>query len=480
MPTRREMMKAGLYAAGIAGATGSAMWPRELFADAPAPLAGQGKVPTRFIFMTKGNGLFPDVMVPPSFDQALQAKEKAKEAYTVDLDGHTLPGWMSPLAKHQKNLTILQGLSGMMCTTGHHTWCSSLGAMRANERTSSIKWATVDFELAKRFPSPFDHIELACFPDGGGNSRGDINGIDVGFSARGAEQPNYAFGSPKVAMAELFKSVSNEKAAQILYEMDSQALAFVAGNNRTVAEQLEGIEHLKVQNYADSIQSIRERNKKVEAMAEQIRKNLPNIPDKYLESDSLSTLDRQDALCEILLSTLISGMTNVLSFTVDELGTTYTGIPGIEKEQVNIHDVGHGKPVADLDALTVRDRVRQQHIKLMERIVAKLKATPEVDGKGAMFDNTVIMYLPNNGETHHSRGSEWPFVIMAGDNTPLNIGRRYIRLPNYGEQGHKTLGNWYTTILNAYGNPIKHYGATDTGLDKFGIDQKGAIKELLA
>jgi hypothetical protein len=96
-----------------------------------------------------------------------------------------------------------------------------------------------------------------------------------------------------------------------------------------------------------------------------------------------------------------------------------------------------------------------------------------------MFDNTVIMYLPNNGETHHSRGSEWPFVVVAGDNTPLNIGRRYIRLPKYGDPGHKTLGNFYTTILNAYGNPIEHYGSTDSGLDKFGIDQKGAIKEFI-
>lgn len=477
MPTRRDILKASLYTAGAASA---AMWPHELFADAPTPLTGRGKVPTRFIFMTKSNGLLPNVLVPPSFDEATMAKEKAKEAYTIDLDDHTLPSWMEPIAKHQKNLTILQGLSGKMCTTGHHTWCSALGAMRANERISSIKWATVDFELARLFPSPFEHIELACFPSGGGNSRGDINGIDTGFSARGAQQPNYAFGSPKVAMAELFKAVSNDKAAQILYEMDNQALAFIAGNHGKVAEQLHGIEQLKVQNYANSVQAIRDRNKKVEAMADQIRKHLPNLPDHYLDNDAISTLDRQDGFCQILISTLISGMTNVVSFTVDELGTGYTGLPKLENEAVNIHEVGHGKGYGDLDALSIRDGIRLQHMELMNRIVSRLKATPEIDGKGTMFDNTVIMYLPNNGETHHSNGSEWPFVVMAGDNTPLNIGRRYIRLPKYGDQGHKTLGNWYTTILNAYGNPIDHYGATDTALDKFGIDQKGPIKQLLA
>ena len=100
--------------------------------------------------------------------------------------------------------------------------------------------------------------------------------------------------------------------------MDNQALAFIAGNHGKVAEQLRGIERLKVQNYANSVQAIRDRNKKVEAMADQIRKHLPNLPDRYLDNDAISTLDRQDGFCEILISTLISGMTNVVSFTVDE------------------------------------------------------------------------------------------------------------------------------------------------------------------
>ena len=104
---------------------------------------------------------------------------------------------------------------------------------------------------------------------------------------------------------------------------------------------------------------------------------------------------------------------------------------------MNIHEIGHGKGYGGLDALSIRDGIRLQHMELMNRIVSRLKATPEIDGKGTMFDNTVILYLPNNGETHHSNGSEWPFVVMAGDNTPLNIGRRYIRLPKYSNQGHK-------------------------------------------
>lgn len=478
MPTRRELIKAGLYALGAAG--GSTLLPRHLLADGGASgLAGGSKAPTRFIFVHKGNGLLPDSLIPPSFDQQLMKQEKAKDGFTVDLDGHTLPGWMAPLAKHADNLTILQGLSGKMCTTGHHTWCSSLGAFKANERLSSIKWATVDFELAKLFPSPFEHIELACFPGGGGNSRGNINGIEKGFSARGAQQPNYAFGSPKVAMQELFKSVSDDEAAKVLYKLDREVLKFVAGNETGIAGELSGHEQAKVKNYAESVEAIRERNRKVEAMAGQIRKAMPNLEQNYY-ADDVSTVDRQNGFVEILLSTLISGMTNVVAFTADELGTTYTGLKKIENENVNLHDVGHGKGFGGMAALDIRDGVRSQHALMIEKIVARLKATPEVTGEGSMFDNTVLFYFPDNGETHHSRGTQWPFVVLAGDNTPLNVGRRYIRLPKYGEAGHKTLGNMWTTVLNAYGNPIEHYGAMDTGLDKFGIDQKGAITQLLS
>jgi Protein of unknown function (DUF1552) len=383
---------------------------------------------------------------------------------------------MQPVAAHQSNMTILQGLSGMMCTTGHHTWQSSLGVYRANERLSSIKWATVDFELARLFPSPFEHIELACFPDGGGNARGNIEGIDVGFSARGAGQPNYAFGSPKVALRELFKSVAAEKQDQTRYALERKLLEFTAGSQAELAANLSGSERAKVANYADAIGDIRRRNEKVDGMADAIRKNLPQMDPKYF-ADKLSTLDRQWGHTEILLSTLISGMTNVVAFTVDELGTPYTGLPGIENDPVNLHDVGHGKGVGKFTALDIRAAVRTQHMKLVDTIISRLKAVPEADGN--MFDNTMLFYFPDNGETHHSNGSEWPFLVFSGRNSKLNIAGRYIRLPKHGEAGHKTLGNWYTTILNAYGNPIKHFGDLDMALESKKLPQLGVIPEFL-
>ncbi|MCE9561548.1 MAG: DUF1552 domain-containing protein [Planctomycetes bacterium] len=440
---------------------------------APSP----GKPPMRFIFMHKGNGLFPSVLVPPSLSPADADKEQAKDAFSVDLNKHQLPDWMKPIAAHKSNMSILQGLSGKMCQTGHHTWQSSLGVYKANEKLTSIKWATVDFELARMFPSPLSHLELACFPTGGGNARGNINGIETGFSARGPQQPNLAYGSPKIALRELFKVVYNNKSDQVEYNLERKVLEFTAGKQSSLAGNLNGVERTKVANYADSVEEVRARNGRLEKMADVIRKHLPTLDAKYL-ADDITTVDRQRGHVEILLATLISGMTNVVAFTADELGTPYTGLNRLEKETVNLHDVGHNKGFGDLKADEVRTEVRLQHMSLINTIVTRLKVVPEGDGN--MFDNTTLLYFPDNGETHHSSGVEWPFLVFTGRNTKLNIAGRYIRLPKHGKEGHKTLGNLYTTILNAYGNPIPHYGDLDLALEKMKIDQKGPIREFLA
>jgi hypothetical protein len=434
------------------------------------------KPPMRFIFVHKGNGLFPHAMVPPSLSQDEAAKEAKKASQNLDLSKHELPAWMKPLAAHTADMTILQGLSGKMCTTGHHAFQSALGVYKANERLASIKWATVDFELARLFTSPMEHIELACFPTGGGNARGSLNSIATGFSARGPQQPNFAFGSPKLALQELFKSVSGDRAAQLQTQAGRLAVEFAADREGRLAGSIDGRERSKVSRYADSLEALRERDRQIDAMADAIRPHVPKLDPKYL-AENVNTVDRQRGHAEVLLAALISGLTNVVTFTIDELGHPYTGLPRMENDIVNLHDVGHNKGVGSLTADEVRAAVRLQHMSILDTIASRLKKVPE--GDGTMFDNTTILYFPSSGETHHSHGTEYPFIVLSGKNSKLNIRNRYIRLPNYGDAGHKTLGNWYTTILNAYGNPMKHYGDPDPGLARFGIDQHGPIREFL-
>ena len=256
-------------------------------------------------------------------------------------------------------------------------------------------------------------------------------------------------------------------------------LQFLQSEEAFKSAVLAGHEKLKLSNHIKSIESIRERNRKVGMMSSTIAKHLPSIDTVHSQGGpNASTPEKQTAFTEMLIAALVTGLTNVVTYTIDELSTPIRGLPGNEGDQISIHELGHNGGYSGVPAEKIREKLRVGHIDQVVRIVERLKAQPE--GKGTMFDNTMILYFPENGEGHHSWGTEAPFVIMAGDNCKLDIAGRYIRLPYHATPGHKTLGNWYTTLLNAHGNPIKHYGDLDLEMSRKKLDQTGAIGQLLA
>jgi hypothetical protein len=460
MHNRRDFLKTS--AAGLFGITGLSSLPSLHAAVATSQSRAVSTGTPRFIFLRKSNGLFPSELVPVSLSAAEKKKDENKEALDIDIDRHELPAWMEPIAHHKNNLTILQGLSAKMCTMGHSTYQSPLAVSRSAERVATITRASVDVELARLFPTPFEHIELTCSQ----NQKGVVRGM----SSIGPMQPNYAFASPGAAYRNLFaagmEKSNDQKADEDLYSFLSTNIA--SYDSRT----LDRMESQKIGNYATSVDSLIARNAQLQKMSAQIAANIPDIKKSILD-DQYTVVEQQYAFVDILLSSLRAGLSNVVTYTLDDLGTRYDGLL---ENTIELHEIGHGKDLKGMPALEVRRHLRHHHMNLINKLVDGLKATPE--GTGSMFDNTMVLYLPENGETHHSVSSEVPFMIFAGDNVKLSMARRrYIRLPNYNEEGHKTLGNWYTTILNAYGNPIKHYGDFDVALK---INQEGAIKHFIS
>jgi hypothetical protein len=407
----------------------------------------------------------------PTFTEEQKNLDKRREAFEVNLDQHELPSWLNPIAKHKANLSILQGLSCKMSENGHWSYSSVMGAFKSGRNSlSGIKRATIDFEMAKLFPSPFGHVELSLT----GNYSSFRTGIVSGYSAPGPHQRNYCYADPQTAYNELFKSVLNPDAVN----SDNAMLEFLEGEESLRADLIQGYEKLKLSNHIDSIDSIRARNKKLEKMSEAIAKNLPEISPIHADGGpNASTPEKQKAMTDILTAALITGLTNVVTYTIDELSTPIKGIQGNEGDHISIHELGHNGGYSGVPADKIREKIRIGHMEQVNAIVEKLKATPE--GNGTMFDNTVVMYFPENGEGHHSHGSEAPFIILSGDNSNLDMAGRYIRLPYHATEGHKTIGNWYTTLLNAHGNPIEHYGDFDLETARKKIDQTGSIKQLI-
>ena len=460
---RRQFLQTSALGAGalaLASSSGSVL----------AASANRG-FPRRFILIRKSNGVRPNELALPSFNDKDKALDAKKQAMEVDLDKHELPEWLRALDGHKRHMTILQGLSCKMSENGHWSYSSVMGAYKSGRNSlSGIKRATIDFELAKLSPSPFGHVELSLT----GNYSSFRTGIVARYSAPAPHHRNYCYADPQTAYNELFKSVVDPDGV----DSENQMLKFLQQDEAYKAQVLKGHEKLKLSNHIASLEAIRERNKKVGKMSEAIKQHLQKIDNIHADGGlNASTPEKQEAMTDILIAALVTGLTNVVTYTIDELSTPIKGLPGNEGDHISIHELGHNGGYSGISADKIREKVRVGHIQQVATIVERLKRVPE--GNGTMFDNTMIMYFPENGEGHHSHGTEAPFVIMAGDNCKLDIAGRYIRLPSHATEGHKTLSNWYTTLLNAHGNPIEHYGDLDLEMSRKKLDQMGAIKQFL-
>ncbi|MEO1995191.1 MAG: hypothetical protein ABGZ17_07945, partial [Planctomycetaceae bacterium] len=217
---------------------------------------------------------------------------------------------------------------------------------------------------------------------------------------------------------------------------------------------------------------IRQRNEKVASLSSIISDNLPTLDAIHANGGSNASLvEKQDAFTDVMLAALIAGLTNVVTYTIDDLGTPITTLPG-NKGRVDLHRLGHSMDVE------LRNIVKASHIAQVAKMVTRLKSVPE--GNGTMFDNTTIIYFSETGAGHHGPDTEAPMVVMTGKNSKLDIAGRFIRLPFHATEGHKTLSNWYTTLLNAYGNKIKHYGDLDLEMSRKKMPQTGAIEQFMA
>ncbi len=424
-------------------------------------------VPKRFIFIRKSSGIRPLEMALRSFSDSDKALDEKKQPFAVSLDKHELPKWLRGLDAHKEHMTILQGLSAKMSENVHWSFSSVMGCFKSNRNTlSAIKRATVDFELARLFPSPFGHVELSF--------AGGRTGIVDGYSAPAPQTRNYCYADPETARNELFKSVLNPDAVN----SDNDMLSFLQTKEGLKVGSIKGHERQRQELQINSIDAIRQRNSELIKLSGSLAEFLPELDPVHADGGpNASTPEKQAAMTEVLIAALKAGLTNVVTYTIDGLGTPITGLPGNETDRVGIHPLGHDEAFGGVPAWKTREQIRISHVNQIKSIVEALQQVPE--GNGTMFDNTMIMYFPENGETHHGIGSESPFLIMAGNNCNLNISGRYVRLPYHGNEGHQTLGNWYTTLLNSHGNPIKHYGDLDPEMSRKKLPQTGSIKQLM-
>ena len=428
----------------------------------------QGKKPVRFVFLVEGNGLPAEHIQPVGITrqempnmrnpQVKQSGEDQLIDLKLSANGHSLPEPLAPLARHVDRLTIMQGLSGRVCGGGHSNDFGALGAYSAG---SGAKDITIDAALARANPGIFQHVALGISRDSGPN-------IIYACSASGPNQKVPVYANPDLAYKMLFgKILGGNPRTEV--GTQSMLLDFMTQDIKRLERQLPYEEAQKMQRYAEAFSSIAKRQSRLgDIDPKKIHAKRDELYNSEVETKRL------EAHFEMAATALITGLTNTVTLASGagspHFEVTFKGL-GIN---VNKHTIGH-KQVEGTEAMAIK--IRQFHMELLAKLVDQLQAVPE--GNGSMMDNTLIVYLSDSAENHHSTCYEWPMLMLGNLGGRLKAQDRFVNFPKYGEKGHATTARFFTTLLHAVGAPVDHFGVKDPELVG-AVEQAGPIDELLS
>ena len=459
--TRRQFTK------GMALGTGSlALSP--LLSQIKAHASGREQdLPKRFVFVVKSSGLTAAAIRPEGTDVGDGSK-----LIDIGLQDCKLPATLQSLEPFKDQLMILDGLSGSNFTGNHSAYYGALSCHHGPEKPAA---ATIDCLLGRMHPAPFLNYGFAPNGHSIGNNFGPIvqeTAVFPKISAYGQNKPMAFQASAAKAYRQLFGSAVDLAAGgKQEFALQTNLLDFLADDVRRVSRQVSPAERDKLNDYLGAFESVRARNDKLADMQETIKKNAPELTTQY---SSKVFADRVSVFFELTAAALITGLTNVITIRADWLSAKYAsfGFGG-----TSVHDIGHNKVTANgLSSAEARDVIRKFQIDQIAGLAAKLKAVPE--GNGSMLDNTMIIYLSDMADAHHSSRRNWPFIVVGGGNHKLKTSGRYLRYPDYKQAGHKTIGNWYNSILQANGaKPQDYFGQVDSQLRD--LDLKGPLSELM-
>ncbi|QDU94036.1 DUF1552 domain-containing protein [Lignipirellula cremea] len=423
------------------------------------------RIPKRFVFVIKSSGLTADAIRP----EAYRSHDGGLDATLQDC---RLPATMASLEAFKDQLLILDGLSGVNFTGNHSSYYGALSCHHAPDKPAA---ATIDCLLGRMLPAPFHNYGFAPNGHSIGNNFGPLvqeTAVFPKISAYGPNKPMAYQASAEKAYRELFGSVADlASGGKKEFALQTNLLDFLAEDVKRVSRNVGPAEREKLDHYLGAFDSVRARNEKLSNMSEAIRRNSPTVTSQY---SSKVFAERVSVFFDLGAAALIAGLTNVVSIRADWLSAKYEsfGFGG-----ASVHDIGHHKKTANgLASEEARDVIRKFQIDQIAGLAAKLKATPE--GDGTMLDNTMIVYLSDGADAHHSVRKNWPFIVVGGRNLGLKSAGRYLRYPDYGLPGHKTIGNWYNTLLTASGSESQEtFGQLDGQLRD--LDLKGPLSELM-
>lgn len=482
--TRRTLMRgAGLTLGGAA------------LAPLLSRIASADDVARRFVFVVEGNGFEPVTMLSNSARRAIDSTASMAigterwwharyrhEAPLVLSDGDldTAPA-LGPLADAGllDQSAVVLGLSSKITGGGHSASHGALSSARTSGSTPGGQ--TIDAYLAGISDvvrgAPYDAIRLGV---------GTNTGVPISFGtcAYGEGRSAPMLLQPSRAFDTLFGSVAGG-AAEASFGSRAGLLAFArAAVQADIAGFGAGMsERAKLERYEATIGDAVRRQERVVALRSSLATYMPELPATNPLHVNGHVLNRFRAQLQLGTAALQAGLTNVLvvgSGTGGDFGVSYQGEPGLGSlTGIGRHDLHH-RSAGDAATRTLIHEVTRRQVAAIADMATALQSTPEPSGTGGtMLDHTLIVFIGDNGEQHHSTASDFPVLLVGGGNMGVRTGGRSIVYPGLdriSSGAHRQLSNLWNTVGYAAAQTLDDFGA-ETPAQRVA---RGPLSELLA
>lgn len=418
--------------------------------------------PPRFVFVVEANGLWEHHIRPQTLGKAGMWNSPVGKLVNAPLAGHKLPEAIAPLEEFKDRMSVILGLSSKHVTPNHGGGYGVFNCCTQGQGNNhAVHTQTIDHALAAKVPAVLSVVGLGVPAS---PNRIFANWLSV--SAPGRPMPFIC--QPEVAFRTLFGSAAEGDAGKI-FQARNKLLDWCRSDIKRVRDELPQMDREKLDVYLDTYEQMQSRQQKLSDIKDRLKANLPSL-DKF---DCKRTTGRFEAQCSVAVAALASRLTNVVVIdtacgyqgyhTWTDLGVTLDG-----------HAIGHmaGQPDREKHAVPVRRFYAERVVDIAKRMAAVK------EGNGTMLDNSLIVYLSDAAEEHHGQGMTWPMVLVGNLGGRLKTAGRFLQFPGYNKAGHRTMSNFFLSLLHAVGDRREKFGEPDRELRD--IDTAGPLTEILA
>lgn len=388
--------------------------------------------PKRFVFLGMGFGVTRDTWFP-------------------DLDttgaNYTLPKGLQPLARHQKDITVIQNLANQFNNEAH--WGSTFwltGANRYAEPGQSFHNTISVDQVAAETLGKETRFASIPFSYAGKENSGHGPCLSLSWNRQG--KPISGLNTPVAAFHRLFSDDKTPLAQrQDALKKQHSILDAVLSDAKSVSRGLSKADTDKLDEYFQSIREIEIRLSKEKEWLDVPRKKPSNPPEQ--PAKSINGAEELKVMYDLMIAAMQVDASRVFTYrqplesVIKSLGATITA-----------HNMSH---YGTGDRKEVSQQRDQKQAELFAHFIDRLKATS--DGKAStLYDNTTLTLGTNINSIHYLTNCP---TIVTGGGSGIQHGRHLVMEPK------TPLCNLWLSLLNGSGIETESHG-----------DSTGQIEEL--